>query len=221
MKNRTIIDQTRPDQTRPDQTRPDQTRPDRDSCSNLGRNSSLELLRITAMFMIVTFHLSYKSGFDFTSESLLLNRLWIKFTGMGESLGYVGNNIFVLISGFFLVKSCTINWKHLFNLWVRVLFYSVIFFILRTIYKGDFMLGDAIRAVLPISTQTWWFISHYVVIFLFHPTLNDILHSLLKNTCRKFIVIFSAVWGVVLLANDNVRMWHLMDFVILYLREGT
>ena len=64
------------------------------------RSSNIELLRIIAMIMIIAHHVSVHSGFVYPGEIISFNRLWIQFIQLG---GKIGVNIFVLISGYFLV----------------------------------------------------------------------------------------------------------------------
>lgn len=64
------------------------------------RNSSIELLRIIAMVMIMFHHFAYYSGFEYNLSSISTPYLWYNFIIMG---GKIGVNIFVLISGYFLI----------------------------------------------------------------------------------------------------------------------
>lgn len=59
----------------------------------------MELLRIVAMFFIVVFHCSFKSGFTF--DQLNVNTAAIKGFWL---LGELGVNLFTLVSGYFLVN---------------------------------------------------------------------------------------------------------------------
>lgn len=64
------------------------------------RQTNMEALRILSMFFIVSFHLSYKSGFDFSDPTP--NLLWVKSLWL---LGELGVNLFMLVTGYFLVTS--------------------------------------------------------------------------------------------------------------------
>ena len=66
------------------------------------RQSNFELLRIVAMVMIVFHHFAVHGGFNFDSTTLSIPRFWFNFIIMG---GKTGVNIFVLISGYFLIQS--------------------------------------------------------------------------------------------------------------------
>ena len=65
------------------------------------RNSSIELLRIISMVMIMFHHFAYHGNFEWNYNEITIPHLWYNFILMG---GKVGVNIFVLISGFFLIE---------------------------------------------------------------------------------------------------------------------
>lgn len=49
------------------------------------RLSNIELLRVVAMVMIVAGHFAGHSGFDFPTEKITVNRLWIEFLRGGAN----------------------------------------------------------------------------------------------------------------------------------------
>ena len=82
---------------------------------NLHRKSNFELLRIIAMLMIMGSHFACHSGFLFPNSSITVNRLWIQFLTIGGKLGV---DIFVLISGYFLINVQKIHFEKV----IRILF---------------------------------------------------------------------------------------------------
>ena len=202
----TLIDQTRPDQTRPDQ--------------HYARNSSLELLRIIAMFMILLHHCAKYGGFDFSQRYLCVNGLYLSFLNF-PGLGLFANNLFVLISGFFLVKSTTFNIHRIFSLWVRVIFYSITIFIVCVLSgRINFQRSMLPKVMLPITTRQWWFISSYFILYILHPLLNKILRSLSKESCRDFVLLMLGMWSVILLVNESINFDKVINFICLYCTAG-
>ena len=65
------------------------------------RQSGFELLRILAMVIIVAHHFARYSGFE-KPEGVTFGLLWTQFLYLGGKLGV---NVFVLISGYFLIES--------------------------------------------------------------------------------------------------------------------
>ena len=96
------------------------------------RNSSFELLRIIAMIFIIFHHFSVHGGFAFLPNDLSLNRVWIDFISM---FGKVGVNLFVLISGYFLITKDgpLFDIKRLLKLWLPMILYSLIIYFLFVI----------------------------------------------------------------------------------------
>ena len=91
------------------------------------RKSNFELLRLTAILMIISFHYVYRAGWDLSSAPLI-NRLIIDlFWHFGE----IGVNLFVLVSGYFLIKG-HFSWRKLALLLTEVLFYNLLSLFLMT-----------------------------------------------------------------------------------------
>ena len=78
------------------------------------RDSNFELLRILAMFLIVLSHLSQHGLWFAPDTAPSFNFLLSRF-----SLGWLGNLLFMLISGYFM-SHVQFSWKKLFRLWFQV-----------------------------------------------------------------------------------------------------
>ena len=169
------------------------------------------------MLMIVAFHVTYKGGFDFSGESIAVNRVWLKFWGKGESLGYIGNDIFVLLSGYFLVMSRKVKFIRVLDLWLRCVFYASVWAAIEIMCGTS---GFGLRTAGRILSTRWWFISYYVVLYLVHPFFNDILHNLTRENYRKFIILLLASWSIILISNADVKRPHVIDFVCMYAAGG-
>lgn len=178
------------------------------------RNSSLELLRIIAMLMIVAHHFAVHSEFHFPSDTITLNRLYQQFIFMGGSLG---NDIFVIISGYFLVNSSKLNFRRLFNLWIRLFFYSVVIYIVL-LFSGmkTFDLKTAIEVLMPVIKEQWWFASTYFVLYLVHPYINILLHSFSRDNYKKFLASVLIYWCIIpTLTNSNFQSSQLLNFQLI------
>lgn len=196
-------------------TKSDQTRPD----YSITRNSSIELLRIVAMLMIIGHHIYRHGKFDFPVDVITVNKLWLQFLLIG---GNLGNNIFVLISGYFLVKSSGVKYRKLFNLWVRAFFYAVLIYWLF-VFSGleIFSPLTALRVMLPITKPRNWFVSTYFVMYLVHPYVNILLHSFTRDEYRKFLASVFIYWSVIpIMTNSNFQGSLLTDFICIYSLAG-
>lgn len=79
------------------------------------------------MFLIVSFHLSYKSGFDFSTPSMdafVVKIFWL--------LGELGVNLFMLVTGYFLIHSKGTKTSKIILLLAEILFYYLVTFIIAS-----------------------------------------------------------------------------------------
>ena len=86
------------------------------------RQSNIELLRIIAMLMIVAHHFALHGGFVFPPSAISLNCVWIQFLQLG---GKISVDIFVLISGFYMVSGGSFRLSKIIKLWLQLLTYSL------------------------------------------------------------------------------------------------
>ena len=188
--------------------------------SGIRRNYNLDLLRIISMLMIITVHYCTHGYYIRTAGSIGSKSpmLWQIY-----SLCYCAVNIYVLISGYFLCKS-EFKWKKVLKLIIEVLFYSIIIGIIFFLFHlYDFnSLRDFLRVIFPIMSNTYWFISIYLVLYIASPYLNKFIKLLDKKEYQKFIIINAIIF---LLCNnlipgtnliDTTRGYGLLWFIFLY-----
>lgn len=87
------------------------------------RDSSLELLRLIAVMMIIGCHFAQYGEFAFPHENITVNRLWQQLLFL---VGQRGNDIFILISGYFLIGSQEIKSAKVIRLISELVFYTVL-----------------------------------------------------------------------------------------------
>lgn len=192
------------------------------------RNSAIELLRIIAMIMIVFSHFAYHGKFSYLAWPL--PRCWYNFIIMG---GKIGVNIFVLITGYFLIeKTKGFNLKKILKLWGQVFFYSIAIFVIVVYTKSilyfvyhegsiDITIKDTIGTFFPISFSKWWFVSSYFVLYLLYPFINKLLHNLSQKEYQNLIIIFLITLSVIpTLTNDLFVSSNLLWFIALYCLAG-
>ena len=169
--------------------------------------------------MIVAHHFAVHGGFEFPIASVTINRLWQQFIFMGGSLG---NNIFVLISGYFLIKSNGIKINKIFALWLKVFFYSVLIFAVFTLSGFHaFSWKEAISSLLPITRGNWWFASAYFVLYLIHPYLNTLLRRFSRDEYKKFLIMMFLYWSIIpTFLITSFCGSSLVDFMCLYSLAG-
>lgn len=153
------------------------------------RMVSIELLRIIAMMMVVMLH--------YLGKGNLLPELTGGLDANGyvawglESLSIVAVNVYMLISGYFLVES-GFKPKRLIELLLQVLFYTllvpVVLWAFGVISPGGITLYDLLLVFLPVQMNHYWFITAYVIMYLFSPVLAAGAKALTKEQLRNTII---------------------------------
>lgn len=192
------------------------------SLNDSTRESNFELLRIIAMILILAHHYALHGKFDIIGEGLSINKAWIQFLSLG---GKFGINIFILISGYFMINS-KFNLKKIIKLILQVTFYTVSCYILaKTTNVGlesnlSESIKNGLKAILPIPYSTYLFVTSYTLLYIISPYLNILIKNMNEKMLLKLIIIgviicsfsptfFNADFGL----SGNQFIW----FVLLYL----
>lgn len=189
------------------------------------REVNIEILRIISMLMIVTLHCFQKG---ILQEHILLNTVNNHFMNMCISLSEVAVNVYVLISGYFLVKS-KFNLKKIVILWIKALVYSIGIMIIFILLKSSISLGDIIRAFMPVSMKSYWFLTTYIVLYFLFPFLNILINSINKKQFETLLIInfiIFCLWRNIMsfsetldLTGGNGIIWFVfLYFVAAYIR---
>lgn len=182
------------------------------------RSSNVELLRILAMGMIVGHHFAVHSNLVFPA-GVTAGRVFVHWLDLG---GKIGVDVFVLISGYFLVKVREFRVGKLLKLWGQVVFYSLGLKILASLLGfGHPELVGFPQAVLPITFGNWWFATTYFVLFLLSSYINVGLNALTKQQYRGLLALMTVIWCLYpTLLRRNVEGGNLVWFVYLYALAG-
>ncbi len=185
------------------------------------RSSSIKLLRIISMVMIVACHFASHGGFSFDTSRITVPRLWWSFIEMGGNLGV---DVFVLISGYFLVTDSgrLFNTTRILKFWGQVAAYSIgIYALLCIVGISELSVVQCIKALFPITLEAWWFASAYFVLYLLHPFLNMLLRNLERKTYQALLVMLLFIWCIIpTLTGAKYQSNSLLWFVTLYFVAG-
>lgn len=152
-----------------------------------GRDSSFELLRIFCMFGIITMH----AFGTFYGTAAGVNRFYGIFI---NSLFNCGVSLFVLISGYYSVHGTV---KKVLRLYITVWVYSVVRFAIETLISRNLVLKELIKAILPVSSNRYWFISAYMLILIFSNYINFLVEQMSKEQFQKLLFLFFFVFSIV------------------------
>ena len=185
---------------------------------------SIELLRILAMMMVVMLHYLSKGG--------LLTPLTEEFAAgdyvawLLEAFSIVAVNVYMLISGYFLVES---GFKpgRLAELICQVLFYSLlippVLMALGILDLSQLTVYQLLQCLFPNQMVHYWFITAYIIMYLFAPVLavgaKHMSQKQLRNTILLLLLFFSVSKSVlpVQLEMDNQGydgLWFMCVFLV-------
>lgn len=179
------------------------------------RMSNIELLRIVAMIMIIAYHIPIHLNFVCPSHTITVSQLWNQFILMG---GKTGVNIFVLISGYFLIKSKGVKISKIIKLWLQIFTYSVLIYIIFTTSGLEsFSIKEFIKCMLPITYEGWWFAGAYFVLYLISPFINIFLKALDKKNYQRFLIVVLILWCLIpTMTGREFEGNNLLWFICLY-----
>ena len=158
------------------------------------RQSNLELLRIFSMFLIAMHHFSVHGGIPLVleSQSISLNLVLGQFF---YCFGKVGVNLFVMITGYFLITRLG-KLSSFLKLVITTFFYSVTLFLICSVFSGGGTFFEFVKALLPLTSNQYWFITAYCSLFLISPLITKVLTQLDRKTYAYilvFVVIFASL----------------------------
>lgn len=178
------------------------------------RESNLELLRIISMILIVAHHFALNINYDF-GQNIFWNRSIVDILSVG---GKIGVNCFVLISGFYMVKS-KFKIKKLINLMIEVLFYSLFGILMAKFFTPNVLnIKNIVKAIFPITYGEYWFMSAYVIVYMLSPFINEIIRNIKKNSLENLIVILMLVEVFIpTISASDFQYSSIIWFITLYL----
>lgn len=153
------------------------------------RDSNIELLRVVAMFLVLIDHSGYMSINPPTNEEVLSAPMLSLARYCSQSFSSICVNVFVLISGWFGIKTR-------FSRITEILFQC--YFICFVSY---FVLL-AIGLTTPMSFSSWvnflvlgdlWFVCAFLLLYLMAPMMNLFIESLTQRQFRYFLLGFLTI----------------------------
>ena len=154
------------------------------------RMVNIEVLRLLAMMMVVSLH--------YLAKGELLEKLTGPLSAKGhlawllESFSIAAVDVYVLISGYFLVET-GFRCRRVISLVLQVMFYTcllpVVLILTGILPVGEITFYNILQCIFPTNMLHYWFVSAYVLMFLFTPVLNAAVHGMKKRQLQTAIVI--------------------------------
>ncbi len=174
------------------------------------RNSSFELLRIVAMLFIVFYHLVTYYLYEIPNPEYAQ-----LYTALLPTL-HIGVILFVLISGYFGIKS---TWKGLISLLMVVVVYNLPFVLYSGIEHGRWM-----ERLMFITNTPYWFIRCYLYLYLVAPFVNKAIDKLALRERIGALVAFGVISIYFGCTEGDIALQdgkNLVNFIFLYLLGNT
>ena len=167
------------------------------------RQSNFELLRIVAIIMIIVHHIFFHcinnqilsintaTTGEMFSDPILYKRLSI--CEIATTFGKIGNNLFLILSGYFLIDKKIDIMKVSKKLLFEMLFVSIIFTVVSFFYV-ELTNGDA-GIHLRYFNSGWWFIGYYfIVILIARCFLNKYISQM---NVKEYLSVIMALFAIV------------------------
>ena len=175
------------------------------------RDSGIELLRIFAILLVIGVHMFSYGGFYSAAKAVGGH---VHSTALLMKLATrAAVDIFVLITGFFMVDrpfSLQKSLRRSIDVYQKMLFYSVVMTVIFLCLGSDHLISQgklmpvwqaALKGLFPVSSQTWYFLSDYLLLCLLIPFLNMGLQMLTKKEYRVLLlvlILLMSVWATLL-----------------------
>lgn len=187
------------------------------------RMANIELLRILAMIMVVMLHFLGKGGVLPELTGSLDAKGYLAWAM--EALSIAAVNVYVLISGYFLVET-GFKCGRLVRLILQVLFYSLLvpvcLLAAGVLKVQDITIYQLLQYLLPVQMLQYWFVTAYVLLYLFSPFLGTAVRHMSKRQLQftlTFLLLFLSAGKSVLpvrLEMDNFG-YDAIWFICVYL----
>lgn len=160
------------------------------------RNSSIELLRLIAMFMILEHHFNVHSNFNINSLPICFQRFFFQITMQG--VGKIGVCIFFIISAWFFIDRNQSLKQSLKRVWImerELLFWSLTLLLFYLVFFPNYLSAKTIVSSLePLNFNLWWYATAYALFLLFLPFLQKALLTMGKamhfSLCLVLLIVY-------------------------------
>lgn len=130
-------------------------------------------------------------------------------------------DVFILITGFYMIERESVSIKKLVVLIGKMLFYSLLGLLVSAcILNQNYNVIGLIKIAFPILWGNW-FCMYYIVFSVFIPYINKGLNALLRQQYLRLVIAVIAVWNII--PTITRHAWKFDDFdtfVFMYVVGG-
>lgn len=174
------------------------------------RNGNIDMLRILATFFIVISHFVPKYLWNGNEElcgvmfqNLASMKLNDQIMMLYNTLGHIGNNLFVVCSAWFLLDSSHCKPKRLLSLEFDLVVLGGAWILITLLFGLPLSKSYVLRNLFPTFHYTYWFFSCYLLLYLLHPAYNWVLDKLNKKQLLTVDLILLLMYSVFQFVQPN------------------
>lgn len=191
------------------------------------RNYSIDILRIVAMLLIVAGHYIYwginnnpSMGANAYAPSSLIDWSLLEIMRLVST---VAVDLYVFITGYFLIQRTDFRWKGFIQVWTQTLFYSTFIYVVLVCANMRAMdIKELAKCFFPMTFAPYWFVQKYLGLVLIAPFLSKLAGALNKTEYQIMLlimlVLFISIPGREPFSSGTVC--SLSWFIFLYLTAG-
>lgn len=178
------------------------------------RNSSIELLKILTLFILCFSHCLMSTGIIF---DLSTNNIIILLGALMRCFGQIGNIIFITCSSYFLLEQSNVKKPKIVMFIIDSFIISILFLIIFSLVGININTKDFIKSFFPITFQNNWFISCYIMLYIIHPFLNQIIKNTNKNGLLNINIFFIILYSIIqFILPSKFYFNNLIGFIEIY-----
>ena len=182
------------------------------------RDSNIELLRIVSMILVLVTHACYVSLGAPLQEDIAISFSSSLMRSLSESLSNVGVNTFILISGWFGIRS---RLSRFVEFIFQIFFLEVVLYaMMRILEMTDTMGINGWIDLLFFRYGTYWFVKAYIVLYIFAPILNAFVDNCSRVQLKYFLISFyitQTIYGFYINIGWFSSGYSPMSFIGLYI----
>lgn len=161
------------------------------------RNSSIELLKIIALFLCVLCHslplykLEYTQALSgYLNLSSSTSEIQPFLLTVFSHLGQVGNAVFLVASAYFLQNSSKVKKEKIIQYVLDVFVVSILFLAGFIVLQHRIAFRFIVDSLAPTTIGFYWFITCYILLYAIHPWLNSVIENMRQETLFRVCMVF-------------------------------
>jgi hypothetical protein len=193
------------------------------------RLAQYELLRILAMFGVVMNHV-FNNGLHIYDDFTVDTSTWMGFLVWSllefmKLIALPSVNCYIIITGYFLVSTTYLRLKGIWKVWSVTWFYAVSIYLLAVSCGLEpFEWSEMLRHATPPLSNSYWFVTSYIILMLIAPLLS---WGLQRLSIRQYqfallvgaIVCFQPLLGQVVMDKQQILLFIYLFMIGGYIRR--